>query len=178
MRLFVALPLPDDIREALLDPMEGLAGARWQDADNLHITLRFIGEVSRHQAEDLAFALADVAWRDLALSLQGVGHFEKKGHPTAVFAQVVPTTALTDLALRIESACRRAGLAGETRKFIPHITLARLGRSSGEIGGWLVRHGTLALGPWQADGFALFESRLAPGGCFYDIIERFPAKPL
>ena len=175
MRLFVALPVPDAVREELLDPMEGVAGVRWQDADNLHITLRFIGDVSRHQADDLACALADVASRDFAVALQGVGHFETKGRPTAIFARVAPSPALADLQQRVENACNRAGFAGETRKFIPHVTLGRLNRSSADIREWLVRHTALALGPWQAEGFALYESLLVPGGSIYSKIEQFPS---
>lgn len=175
MRLFVALPLPEDIREALLDPMERVPGARWQDADNLHITLRFIGEVSRHEVDDLTIALAQVGWRDFPLSLRGVGHFETKGRAAAIWARVLDSPELAELQSRIEQACRRAGLPAETRKFIPHVTLARLNRSSGEIGGWLAQHGGLALGPWQADAFALFESHLVPGGSIYQEILRFTA---
>ena len=174
MRVFVALPVPDAVRECLLDPMEGVTGVRWQDADSLHITLRFIGEVTRHQADDVACALADVAWRDFPVTLQGVGHFERKGQPTAIFARVVPSAELAELQQRTEHACRRAGFAGETRKFIPHVTLDRLNRSSADIREWLVRHEALAHGPWQAEGFALYESLLVPGGSIYTEIERFP----
>lgn len=176
MRLFVALPLPDMVREALLDPMEGVPGARWQDADNLHITLRFIGEVDRHQADDIACALAQAAMRDFPVALAGVGHFERKGQATAIWARVVPSRELAELQERVEYACRRAGCPNETRKFVPHVTLARLNRTSGNIADWLARHEDLTLGPWDNSQFALYESRLTPGGSIYDEIERFPAQ--
>jgi len=110
--------------------------------------------------------------------LQGVGHFERKGQPTAIFARLVPSPALAELQQRTENACRRAGFASETRKFIPHVTLGRLNRSSADIREWLVRHEALAHGPWQADGFALYESLLVPGGSIYTEIERFPESTL
>lgn len=177
-RLFVALPLPEPIREALLDPMEALPGARWVDADTLHITLRFIGEVDRHQAGDVIAALADVPFRPVALALAGVGHFEHRGRAKSVWARVVPSPApspaLEDLQHSVELACRRAGMPPETRRFVPHVTLARLGGGSGDPGPWLTRHGTLALGPWVADGFALYESHLAAAGARYEQVARFP----
>jgi 2'-5' RNA ligase len=177
MRLFVALPLPDAVRDALLDPMEGLAGARWQDADNLHITLRFIGEVDRHQADDIACALAQVTVRDFVVELAGVGHFERKGHATAIWARVMASRELSELQASVEYACRRAGCEAEGRKFVPHVTLARLNRTSGDITGWLARNEGLSLGPWHTSGFALYESCLAPGGSIYNEIAHFPAQP-
>ena len=173
-RLFVALPLPEEVREALLDPMEGLVGVRWQDADNLHVTLRFIGEVDRRQADDIVLALEQVAVRRFDVALRGVGHFARKGRATALWAAVVPCPALDELQARVEQACRRAGLAAETRKFVPHVTLARLNAGSGALGGWLARHGTLAAGPWPVTGFALYESHLRAGGAFYEERLRFP----
>jgi len=174
-RLFIALAPPNHVREALLDPMEGLEGARWQDFDNLHITLRFVGEVSRLQADDLALALSRVEFASFPVSIRGVGHFEKKQQPNAIWAAVLPSAPLSRLQLSIEQACQRAGLAVETRKFIPHITLARLNRSSGDISPWLARHDGLAIKPWQADGFAIFESQLTAGGAIYTQVERFTA---
>ncbi len=74
----------------------------------------------------------------------------------------------------MEYACRRAGCVDESRKFVPHVTLARLNRGSGNIADWLARHENLALGPWDTGGFALYESCLTPGGSVYAEIERFP----
>lgn len=173
-RLFVALPLPETVTDGLLDTMEGLAGARWQDADNLHITLRFIGEVDRHQADDIISALTGVPFRPLPVALSGVGHFDGPKRPRAIWAKVTPSPALADLQHSVEMACRRAGLAAETRKFVPHITLARLNSGSDPIGGWLTRHSCLQLPPWTATGFALFESDLSAQGAIYSEIARFP----
>ena len=172
-RLFVALPLPEQVKERLLDTMEGLPGARWQDADNLHITLRFIGEVDRHTHRDIASALGDVTVRPFPIEIAGVGHFGEK-RARAIWARVVPSYELTDLQHRVENACRRAGLPAETRKFIPHVTVARLNASSGPIGDWLAANGALSCRPWPVEGFALFESDLTPNGAIYTEISRFP----
>ncbi len=173
-RLFVALRPPETVCDSLLDTMEGLAGARWQDADNLHITLRFIGEVDRHLFADLSAALESVPFRPFQIRLSGVGHFEGKHRPNAIWARVEPSPELADLQHSVEMACRRAGLEPETRKFVPHVTLARLNSGSEPIEGWLAAHGDLALGPWRAEGFSLYESNLTPQGALYDEITQFP----
>lgn len=173
-RLFIALRPPEDVAEALLDTMEGVPGARWQDADNLHVTLRFVGEVDRHTAADLATALESVTFAPFPIRISGVGHFEGKGRARAIWARIAPNAELDLLQMRVEMACRRAGLAAETRKFTPHITLARLNSGSGFIGDWLQANGALDLGPWQVRGFSLYESDLTPNGAIYTEIMKFP----
>lgn len=173
-RLFVALRPPGDICDMLLDTMEGLAGARWQDSDNLHVTLRFVGEIDRHQTDDLISALASVPFRPFPLAIQGVGHFQGPKRPRAIWARLTLSSALADLQQSVEMACRRAGQLPETRKFVPHVTLARLNSGSEPIGDWLAQHNRLISRQWTAENFALFESELTPQGPTYSEIERFP----
>lgn len=172
-RLFVALRPPEDVCDALLDTMEGIARARWQDADNLHITLRFIGEIDRHRFDDVMSALESVPFRPFPVAVDGVGHFDGPKRPSAIWGKVTPSPALLELQHSLEMACRRAGLEAETRKFIPHVTLARLNSGSAPIGDWLAAHGRLNLGPWTAENFALFESDLTPQGPIYSQIAQF-----
>jgi len=173
-RLFVAIRPPAPVREALLDAMEGLEGARWQDEEQLHLTLRFLGEVETPPANDLAAALARVAVEPFALRVDGVGTFDRKGAATAVWARVPLTDPLEALRQKVERACDLAGLGRETRRFTPHITLARLNRSSGDIGGWLAAFGDLASGPWQVDGFTLYQSHLGHTGSIYEPVATYP----
>lgn len=172
-RLFVALRPPPAVRDALLDTMEGLEGARWQSDDQLHLTLRFAGEIEGPQAEDLADALGRVAARPFELTVRGVGHFEKKGAAHTLWAGVAPSEDLAVLQRRVERACRGAGRAPETRKFAPHITLARLNRSTAPIGGWLARHALLDAGSWRIESFGLYLSRLTPAGSEYEPVEDY-----
>jgi 2'-5' RNA ligase len=166
-RLFVAIRPPLAIRERLLDAMGGIDAARWQDDEQLHLTLAFVGEVGGAQADALIDALAEVESAPFAAEAAGVGHFESKGRPTAVWARVPLGEPLAQLQRRVERAGRRAGLAPEKRGYRPHITLARLPRSAGPVGPWLAEHGTLRAGPWQVDGFTLYESRLRAEGALY-----------
>jgi 2'-5' RNA ligase len=166
-RFFVAIRPPPAVREALLDAADGIDGARWQDDDQLHLTLAFCGEVDGAQANDLAEALTDVEATPFPLQVAGIGHFERKGVATAVWAAIAPSQPLAQLHGRVERACRRAAIETERRAFRPHITLARLPRSAGPIGAWLSAHGTLRAGPWEVSGFTLYESHLRSTGSLY-----------
>jgi 2'-5' RNA ligase len=97
MRLFVAIRPPRAIRSILLGAMGGISGARWQDDDQIHVTLRFIGEVNRRQAEDADAALRSVRHAPFEVRLSGVGSFEKRGQPSAVWAGVTPAAPLATL---------------------------------------------------------------------------------
>ncbi|MBU1255150.1 RNA 2',3'-cyclic phosphodiesterase [Qipengyuania sp. DY56-A-20] len=172
-RFFIAIRPPGEIRDSLIDRMEALDGARWQDDDQLHLTLRFVGEADPRQVDDLMAALQSVSAPPFALAIAGVGHFERKGVPHTLWAGVTQSERLAVLRNRVERACRRAGFPAETRKFAPHITIARLNRSTAPPEEWLARHADLASEPWPVDSFVLYESRLDPGGSTYEPVMRY-----
>lgn len=175
-RLFVAIRPPASVRDTLIDAMEGVEGARWQDEDALHLTLRFIGEVETPAANDLAGQLARIDWAPFELRVSGVGTFERKGSPHTLWARVPQTEELEGLRQKVERACDLAGLGRETRRFTPHISLARLNRSAGTIGGWLAVQGNLVAGPWRVEDFVLYESHLGHEGAHYEAVEVYPLK--
>ena len=171
MRLFVAVRPPAVVRDAVLDGMGGVAAARWQDDDQLHLTLRFIGEVDRHAAADIAAALGEVRHPAIAARLGGFGHFASRGRPHALWIGVEPVAALTALHHKVDQALVRAGVVPDTRAFVPHITLARLGRDSGAIGGFLATPPPTA--SFTVTGFALFESVLTRTAAAYERLAEF-----
>lgn len=173
-RLFVALRPPQPVRVKLLATMDGVEQARWQSDDQLHLTLRFVGEVNGWMADELTDALAGVRVAPFALTVRGAGHFEKKGRSTALWAAIAPSEALTLLQRRIERACRSAGLPPETRRFVPHVTLARLAGNTVGAGDWLARHGDLSAPDWPVSGFILYESTLGKAGADYTLIAKYP----
>ena len=175
-RLFVAIRPPDHIMDQLLDTMGGIEAARWQDEAQLHLTLRFMGEVDPPLAEDLALALGRIGASPFELSLSGVGHFEKKGKVHTLWAGLAPSPALDALQARIERLCQQIGLEPEGRRFAPHITVARLPGSAGPVGDWLAQHGTLRSDPWLVGSFHLYESTLAPSGAIYDPVVDYPLR--
>ncbi|GGD96152.1 RNA 2',3'-cyclic phosphodiesterase [Tsuneonella deserti] len=172
-RLFVALRPPAPVRDALLDLMDGVEGARWQDEDQLHLTLRFVGEVDAPLANDLAAALGGINSPPFETELAGVGYFQRKGRPTALWARPAPCAPLDILQRKVERVCQQIGLEPEHRKFTPHVTLARLGRHAGPINGWLAEHGTFRTGSWQVGEFRLYESTLNAGGSQYDPVASY-----
>lgn len=170
MRLFVAIRPPRAIRASLSGATGGISGARWQTDDQLHLTLRFIGEVNPRQAEDVDAALRSVRHPPFEIRLSGVGAFEKGAQTSAVWAGVTPAEPLATLHKKVDQALVRAGLEPERRAFLPHITLARLNRTAGPIGGFLEQAGDLASPPFPVDHFALFESDLTAERAVYSIL--------
>jgi 2'-5' RNA ligase len=173
-RLFVAIRPPPAIRAILLQAMGGISGARWQTDAQLHLTLRFIGEVDRHRAGDIHAALGAIHHAPFQIALNGIGTFDRRGLPDAVWAGVAPHEPLRALHRKVDAALLRVGIAPEQRAYLPHVTLARLKRSSGPVGNLLEQSGGLASQPFTIDGFALFESTLTPEGAVYAIVERYP----
>ncbi|UUR08824.1 RNA 2',3'-cyclic phosphodiesterase [Sphingomonas glaciei] len=174
-RLFVALPLPEAIADLLLDVEDGPDSLRWVHADQLHLTLRFIGEVDGAQAEDVAASLAAVAFDAFALRLSGTGCFAHRRHG-ALWAGVAPRDPVAALAAKIERAVQAAGVAPETRAFHPHITLARWSGPQPPIEPWLTRHAGLVSAEWPVDRFGLYESRLGKAGPSYSLVTNVQAR--
>lgn len=172
-RFFIGIRPPEAVRDLLIDRMEALEGARWQDDDQLHLTLRFVGSAQPREVDDLMAALQSVSAPPFALALEGVGHFERKGVPHTLWAGVTGSEPLAVLQNRVERACRRAGFAAETRKFAPHVTVARLNRGTAPVEHWLACHSGLRSDPWPVDSFVLYESRLDPGGAIYEPVMRY-----
>lgn len=172
-RLFIAIRPSEEVRDLLVDAMEGIEGARWVEEENLHLTLRFVGEVERPAANDLAAVLERIAWPRFELRIEGVGHFTRKGQMSALWARIPDSEPLEGLRQKVEAACQAAGLGRETRRFTPHVTLARLNRSSGPIGAWLSSFGDLRAGPWEVTEFILYESHLGHAGAFYEPVTAF-----
>lgn len=172
-RLFVAIRPPQPVRAHLLAMMGGVSGARWQDDGQLHLTLRFIGEVDRHQADDVHAALAGIVHPPFEIALAGTGSFERRGAPAALWAGVAPHEPLKTLHKKVDQAIVRAGLEPERRAYLPHITLARLPRGAGAVGGFLASGGGATGPPFPVDEFCLYESSLTPAGAVYTIVERY-----
>jgi RNA 2',3'-cyclic 3'-phosphodiesterase len=169
MRLFVALALPEPVEAALLAVQAGVPGARWQNAEQLHLTLRFIGEANGATMRDIDDVLAQIEALPFDLELKGVGEFGGN-KPHSLWAGVVGIEPLHHLNRKIESALQRIGLPPDSRKFSPHVTLARLkGTPKGAVIDFLADHALFAAAPFAVSCFALFSSKLTPDGSLYRI---------
>jgi 2'-5' RNA ligase len=173
-RLFVALRPPRPVRDILLAAMHGISGARWQNDEQLHLTLRFIGEVDRHMAEDIAAALGALYAPTVTAQIAGVDLFERHGRPHMAWAGVEPHEALGALHRKVDQLLARVGIAPQTRAFVPHITLARLNRGSGPVAPFLALNSDLSSPPFEFGHVTLYESEMGHGGSRYHPVARYP----
>lgn len=174
IRLFVALRPPPEMRRLCLEAMErGPAGWAWQDEEQLHLTLRFIGEVERPVAEDVAVALGSLHAPAIDMRLCGVGWFDH-GPRGALFARVAPKEPIEALHDKIDRLLVRAGLEPERRAFLPHVTLARRRRGADDPAAWLERHAGLTSPAAPCAHAILYQSHLGRGGSSYVAIDRYP----
>ena len=165
-RLFTGIEIPADIGDRLSLLRGGLHGARWIDRENYHVTLRFIAD-----------SLAGVSRDDFELRIDGIAAFGSK-KPHAIVARVEPSRALSELQAEHERRLQRIGLPAEQRKYIPHVTLARLrGTTSRDVADYLSLRGGFSAGPFPVDRFVLFSSRNSVGGGPYVIEEDYPLGP-
>lgn len=161
IRLFVAIALPVEVRRSLVALQGGVPGATWTPEENLHLTLRFIGEVDEPTFADVAEALGQVEAPAFDLQLAGVGQFGDRRRAHALWAGVRASEPLSLLRGRIEAALSRAGVPRDERKFTPHVTLGRLKEAPPDrVGAFLAQHGLYASPPFRVAEFTLFSSQL------------------
>lgn len=168
MRLFVGLALPWELRRRIAMLAGGVPGARWVPEENYHITLRFIGEVAGHQAEEIDHALAALRARGFPLVLAGVGTFSRAGRETSLWVGVERSPPLDLLQSKIETALQRAGLEPERRRFVPHLTLARLDNAApAKLAAYVQANNLFRSEPVPVEHFVLFSSRLGKEASVY-----------
>jgi 2'-5' RNA ligase len=169
IRLFVALEIPGIVRERLSLLQAGVPGARWMSPEQFHLTLRFVGEVDEVVAQDIDDSLRALRAPAFSLELAGVGEFGGK-LPRALWAGTRPNPELLHLQKKVETALHRIGVVAAERKFIPHVTLARLHHSPGDkVVEFLAHNSLFASGNFDVTQFALFSSRLGGAGAVYSV---------
>jgi 2'-5' RNA ligase len=174
MRLFVAIDLPWELREKLVALCRGLPGARWVPEQNLHLTLRFIGELPSHRAEEVDLALASLRGKRVSLVLTGVGTHNRGGRETTLWIGVERNPGLEHLQAKIETALQRAGLPPERRRFLPHVTLARLdGCAEDRLAAYVQSNNLFRAGPVEIDAITLFSSQLGKEASVYTAEEAY-----
>ncbi|TDI59624.1 MAG: RNA 2',3'-cyclic phosphodiesterase [Alphaproteobacteria bacterium] len=178
LRLFIGLPLPVRIRQRILARMGGVPGVRWQADDQLHLTVRFLGNIEAHQASDVDLAMRTVALQPFDIALSGTGLFGTLAKPRTIWAGVKPARSLLALENKIDALVTRAGLPPETRKYTPHITIARCNRKAARIDQYLDETGDLTSDPWTVDHFVMFRSYLGHKAAHYEIIAQYPGSPI
>jgi 2'-5' RNA ligase len=169
-RLFVALPVPEDIADALIALQSGVPDARWVLPENFHVTLCFAGEVQGSTMRDLEEELSDISGPRFAVALAGVEQLRSGKQPRALVASVARSDRLDWLQQKVSTVARNCGIGLERRKFRPHVTLARFGNGAEtghHLAQFMASHAAFRAGPWIADHFALYSSRTGRGGSIY-----------
>lgn len=175
MRLFIAIELPELHKKELGLLRAEIPGARWVPAEQIHLTLAFLGEVDEDTARRLTEKLARLQAGAFKLFFSGTGCFPNRHHPRVIWAGVQQEPALTRLATAIQTAVITCGIPLEVRPFSPHITLARLKLPcSHEVGAFLDQHGSMTVPPFPVQEFILFQSRLTQQGAVHIPVRNFP----
>lgn len=175
LRLFIGLPIPDEIAKILIPLQNGIEGARFSPRENLHITLRFIGDLSIIDAEDLDIALSEIRQKQFDLALKRVGHFGSD-KPHSIHANVILNDALLSLHEKCNSVCGSLGIIADRKKYIPHVTLAYMSANAnlGEVISFNTRNSLFASPQWRADCFHLYSSKIGNGPSKYRIEASYP----
>jgi RNA 2',3'-cyclic 3'-phosphodiesterase len=185
VRLFVALDLPENVRQALRESIEPLKTAcpkaRWVRPEMMHVTLKFIGHIEAEKLDSVLAALLPVrSEQPVEMEFRGLGFFPSERRPRVVWCRVEASANLAALAADIESSLDPIGIASESREFIPHLTLARLDPEKVPQGSVeKLVHAASELkatdfGSSHDAEFYLFESILKPSGAEYKRLQTFP----
>jgi 2'-5' RNA ligase len=175
-RLFIALALPEPVRTALAAVAQPLAGVTWTRPAQLHLTLRFLGDVPVAQIETVVTRLSTVRVEPFLLPIEGLGVFPPKHPPRTVWAGVgAGHPRLHQLRQRVDDALLAAGLDLEVRTFHPHVTLARCPEAAAPaLGRWLRGQGDFFAPPFRVEAFDLCASELRAEGAIHQLKQRFP----
>ena len=181
MRTFIAIDLPDALRLSLAEAQQSFRSvcpeARWTRPEGIHLTLKFLGEVTDSQLRQVVEALHGMGPLDaFPIELKGFGFFPNARRPRVFWVGVEAPPALMDLAERVERVMEKVGFMREERPFAPHLTLARftVPRAQPALEGALASRQPASLGRFEAAEFFLFESKLSPQGAQYRKVSRFP----
>lgn len=175
LRLFFGLEIPDSIKQQLLTVQRPIAGARWQRADQLHLTLAFLGSVGVQHLAGVRDAARNLPVNPFELSVTGIGCFGHPDHPRNLWAGVQPVEDLARLQSALNERLVLFGFSQERRTFRPHITLSRFKRErAGSVADLLRAPESLVVGSFLVNRLSLFESTQGEGGSVYRIVERFP----
>ena len=177
LRVFLGLCLPNSVKDQLSPMKSGLPKARWIDGENLHLTIRFIGEVEETLAGDIHDALSTLSFEAFPLRLKGIDCFHSRNKVRAVWTGTATSSHLKYLKRKVEMNLGRTGLPAESRKFTPHVTLARLKLAPlTSVIPYLEANAGFQTESFQVDQVFLFRSHLGHRGAAYETLAAYPEK--
>ncbi len=175
VRLFVAVDLPDAIKNELNAIAFGLPGAKWVPPDQLHLTVRFIGEVDGGLFREIQKDLESIEAKGFDLRLKGLGYFPPRQEPRVLWVGIEKSEALLHLRRKIDRQLNQLGIAAEKRNFSPHITIARLKETPvGRLTNFLSGNALFCLPKFYVDSFYLYSSVLTTKGAIHQQEAAYP----
>ena len=175
IRLFVGIPIAPAIRQLLSSLGGTVPGARPVPEDQIHLTLRFIGEVEPSTLADIRESLEGLESSPLSLCIRGTGHFPPRGQPRVLWAGIAPAGNVIILRNRVNNRLSLCGIKPEQRKFHPHVTLARLKNTSPtRVASFLAANALLESPPFEVNQVRLFSSTLHPSGAIHRVEGAYP----
>ena len=184
MRLFIALDIPDEVRQHLSEYAERVRpyapDARWARIESLHVTLKFIGEVTDSKVQEIQTALAQVKAQPFQVEFKNIGFFPTPSSARVFWAGVVASDVLPDLASAVEESVEKVGIPREKRAYHAHLTLARAPEGSASKHCFRVLQEKLGaeeppqFGTMSAQEFFLYRSQIMRGGARYTKLQRYP----
>lgn len=184
MRLFVALPVPAEVREnlrSLLDQLHAVdSHQRFIPPENLHLTLKFIGEVPPDRLAAIAAQLEKVRLSVFVeLQFRGIGFFPNARRPSVAWVGILSSPQLAQLAAAINDVLSAVGIPRDEKPFVPHLTIARfkLTRISTALSTALEKFVNQSFGSLSSGEFQLIESQLKSGGAEYTTLRSFRFAP-
>jgi 2'-5' RNA ligase len=181
MRAFIAIDLPEPLHATLAEAQQhfrdACRDARWTRPEDIHLTLKFLGEISGAQTKQVVESLAHIGrFTPFSVEVNGFGFFPQASRPRVFWAGVTAPPALAELAVWVEDHMEKIGFAREDRAFSPHLTLARfqVPRAQQALVAAVAGRATTSLGRFEVSEFFLFESKMSPQGRQYRKVMRFP----
>lgn len=174
MRLFTAITIPKKVKNKLLALKKLIDGLKWQDKSQMHLTLRFIGEVDERTAATVTDELREIEFPAFEITLSDIGTFPKRGTPKVIWVGIKENSALNELQSQIEQACQKAGLEADERSYKPHITLARnKGANKEELRSYLENLTVPDFEAIKVTDFCLFRSELTSQGAIHHVERKY-----
>lgn len=173
-RLFIAIDPPQAVRRKISSICRGPEYVRWMSEEQIHLTIRFIGEADGLLLDSICSELSKLEIRSFRLKVKGVGHFPPRGEPKVIWAGLTESASLIKMYGKISSSLAECGIKRESRKFAPHITLGRVrGGAAVEIARYLEAHHNFRSDSFGVNCFHLYTSRLTPEGAIHEKVASF-----
>ena len=174
IRVFIGLDLPEDIKRSLGLLKSSVRGAKWVPLENLHITIRFIGEVPENILQNIKEELREISFYNFKVKFKDIGHFSAKSTPKVIWVGLDPLEEIMELREKIDEALTKANIPLEKKKYIPHVTLARLkGSKFPEVAEYLQQGMGFFTREFEIGEMILYSSKQKEEGSVYSVEEIF-----